>query len=95
MKLSAVCRILCFIPIYEVLQNPQTEKIIKNLSLQFLITIRIIIMILIVIRLKPIFEVELFYKYKCRSHWKGEREHLTPVIGLQEREIIFCLYGSY
>lgn len=53
-----------------------------------------LVMILIVIRLKPIFEVGLFYKYKCRSHWKGEKEH-NPVTALQKRKIIFCLYGSY
>lgn len=54
-----------------------------------------LIMILIVVRLKPIFEVGVFYKYKHRSHWKGEKEHLTPVTALQKRQIIFCLYGSY
>lgn len=45
-----------------------------------------LIMILIVIRLKPVFEVGLFYKYKYRSHWKGEKEHLTPVIALQKEK---------
>lgn len=41
-----------------------------------------LIMILIVTRLKPNFEVGLFHKYKYRSHWKGEKEHLTPVIAI-------------